>query len=88
MHVGERSDSFLTPHAEYLALGPDPASRAKAYRALFAQVLPVDLVDEIRRYLAQERALGSGRFAPWSNPARAGFPRSGRPDGHPERECP
>ena len=35
------------------------------YRRLFAEALPADLMDEIRRYLAVERALGSARFRAW-----------------------
>ncbi|AER56622.1 hypothetical protein DSC_09870 [Pseudoxanthomonas spadix BD-a59] len=34
-----------------LALGHDPADRAAAYRALFAEVLMDEVVAEIRAYL-------------------------------------
>lgn len=89
VHVGERVDSLLTPHAEYLALGLDPASRAKAYRALFTEALPAELAEEIRRYLAQERALGSDRFRAWVA-SRTGRFSAARPPGRPPRagNCP
>lgn len=81
-HVGERTDPLLTPHAEYLALGPDPAARAKAYRALSAEMLSAELVGEIRCYLAQERALGSDRFRAWVE-ARTGRFSTVRAAGRP-----
>lgn len=88
-HVGERVEPFLTPHAKYLALGPNPAARAKAYRALFAEAVLADLLDEIRRYLAQERALGSDRFRAWVA-SRTGRFSAVRASGRPPRtgNCP
>jgi len=50
---------LLIPHAEYLALGADPAARAAAYRALFAGALLDELVAEIRCHLQQQKVLGS-----------------------------
>jgi len=55
-------DALVTPHAAYLALGHDAPSRVRAYRALFAEALSDDLLSDIRRYLQQQRALGTGRF--------------------------
>lgn len=81
-HVGERTDPLLTPHAEYLALGPDPAARASAYRALFADALPTELVGEIRSYLQQQKVLGSDRFRSWVE-ARTGRFAAVRPSGRP-----
>jgi putative transposase len=75
-------DPLLTPHAEYLALGSDPTARASAYRALFANALPDDLVEEIRRYLQQQKALGTDRFRSWVE-ARTGQFASVRPVGRP-----
>lgn len=57
-NVGQRADPLLTPHHEYLMLGADPVTRASAYRTLFAEVLPDELVQEIRHYLQQQKALG------------------------------
>lgn len=67
-HLGNafgRHDPLLSPHASYVALGADGAARAAAYRALFAEALPAQQVDEIRRYLQQQKALGSDRFRAW-----------------------
>lgn len=88
-HVGERVDPLLTPHPEYLALGPDAGARAAAYRSLFAEALPDDLIHEIRRYLQQQKALGTDRFRAWVEARTgrfAGLRQAGRP---PQREnCP
>jgi putative transposase len=81
-HAGERVDPLLSAHAEYLALGADPAARASAYRALFDEALPNELVAEIRHYLLQQKALGSDRFRAWVEARTgrfAGLRQSGRP---------
>lgn len=41
---------LLTPHSGYLAPGSDPTAGASMYRALFADALPDNLVEEIRSY--------------------------------------
>ncbi len=84
-----RTDSLLTPHREFLGLGADPASRASAYRALFAEVLPDELVEEIRAHLQQQRVLGTDRFRSWVE-ARTGLFAGVRPVGRPRRRsnCP
>jgi hypothetical protein len=61
----KRFDPLLTPHPEYLALGADSAARSSAYRALFDEKLPDQLVAEIRHYLQQQKALGTDRFRAW-----------------------
>lgn len=88
-NAGCDHDPLLSPHACYLALGSDPASRAAAYRGLFDEVLPDDVVAEIRRYLRQQRALGSDRFRAWVQ-ARTGRFATARPPGRPPRpkKCP
>ena len=58
-------DPLLTPHPSYLALGTDAAARMSAYRALFDNALPDALLDEIRGYLRQQKALGTDRFRAW-----------------------
>ncbi len=82
-------DALLNPHAEYLALGADPTTRTAAYRALFAEALPDELVNEIRGYLQQQKALGTDRFRAWVE-ARTGRFATTRPLGRPPRRsnCP
>jgi putative transposase len=57
------SDGLLKPHALYLALGKDAASREAAYRELFRHELEPGLVDEIRRATNGNYALGNAAFA-------------------------
>jgi putative transposase len=47
LNSGARSDPFLVPHAEFIALGSDEHRRA-AYRGLFNQELDEGLVQSIR----------------------------------------
>jgi len=84
-----RTDPLLTPHSEYLGLGNDLASRSSAYRALFAEVLPDELVDEIRIHLQQQKVLGTDRFRSWVE-ARTGRFATVRPVGRPpgRSNCP
>jgi putative transposase len=79
----------LTPHPEYLRLGNDPASRSSAYRALFAEVLPHELVEEIRIHLQQQKVPGTDRFRSWVE-ARTGRFATVRPVGCPlgRSNCP
>lgn len=60
-----RPDPLLTPHAAYLELGGDRASRAATYIASFSNGLPETLVAEIRQYLQQQKALGTDGFRAW-----------------------
>jgi len=81
-HAGKRFDPLLTQHPEYLALGADPAARASAYRKLFDEALPDELVSEIRHYLQQQKALGTDRFRAWVEARTGRFTgvrRAGRP---------
>jgi REP-associated tyrosine transposase len=80
---------LLTPHPEYLALGADSVARASAYRALFDEQLPDESVAEIRRYLQQQKALGTDRFRAWME-ARTGRFTSVRRAGRPPKllNCP
>lgn len=77
-----RPDPLLAPHPEYLGLGTDPASRASAYRALFDEALPDDLVEEIRIHLQQQKVLGTDRFRSWVE-ERTGRFATVRPAGRP-----
>ena len=75
-------DALLKPHAMYLALGRDEASRAAAYRELFRYALEPGLVDEIRRATNGNYALGNATFAAQVAAAlgrRATPGKSGRP---------
>jgi putative transposase len=88
-NAGGAHDPLLSAHHCYLALGSDPALRAMAYRGLFDEALADDLVAEIRRYLGQQRALGSDRFRAWVE-ARTGRFATARPPGRPPQapNCP
>ncbi|RYG38599.1 MAG: transposase [Burkholderiales bacterium] len=88
-NAGGAYDPLLSAHSCYLALGPDPESRAAAYRSLFEQALPDEMVGEIRRYLRQQRALGSDRFRAWVE-ARTGRFATARLPGRPplQSNCP
>jgi putative transposase len=59
--LGVHSD-MLSPHPNYLALAPDLADRLRAYRDLFRQQLPAQLVHDIRDATNRNLALGSTRF--------------------------
>ena len=88
-HAGEHEDPLLVAHSEYLALGADPTARAVAYRALFEDALPTELVAEIRDYLQQQKVLGTDRFRAWVE-ARTGRFATVRALGRPPRRphCP
>jgi putative transposase len=51
-----------TPHAEYLALGANKASRMTAYRNLFRYELEQELITEIRNASKTGMVLGNERF--------------------------
>lgn len=53
---------IIKPHALYLALGMDAASRQAAYRELFRYQLDIGLVDEIRKATNGNYALGNALF--------------------------
>ena len=76
------ADALITPHETYLALGDDAAARQEAYRALFAQAIARDMLDNLRDAIQRGWALGSERFqskieAALGRPATP--PRRGRP---------
>ena len=64
---GRVRNSLLTPHAEYLALGANEASRHNAYRSLFARV------DE-PAFLASIRGATKGGFALIGDQLRSSLP--------------
>jgi putative transposase len=55
-------DPLVTPHTQYLQLGPDPATRQATYRGLFADALGEDELANIRAHVQQQKALGTSRF--------------------------
>lgn len=56
------ADRLVQPHAQYLQLGSTQEARCAAYRALFAEAIGQDRMEEIRLYVQQQRALGTSRF--------------------------
>lgn len=61
-HAGHRSDSLLTDHPAFQALGVNVADRGLAYQRLLEEVVSEDEVAGIRSYLQQQRALGCDSF--------------------------
>ena len=61
-HLGRTNDPLITPHPLYLALGPTQESRALAYKDWLATSITTEELTTLRRYIAQQRALGDERF--------------------------
>ena len=61
-HLGTARDPLITPHPLYLALGSTMVARALAYKHWLEAGVSEEELDTIRRYIAQQRALGDGRF--------------------------
>ena len=61
-HLGRRRNLLLTPHPVYLSLGDTDEKRALAYAAWMRQAVAQEESGNIRRYIAQQRALGAPRF--------------------------
>ena len=59
---GARTESLLSPHLEYLALGAHPAARSAAYVGLFERALEPSLLDGIRNATNGGYPLGSESF--------------------------
>ncbi|MDB5916664.1 MAG: Transposase [Massilia sp.] len=57
-----QESKIVAQHELYSRIGPDPASRQTAYRALFAEVLGSDTLTELRRATHRNTALGSAEF--------------------------
>jgi putative transposase len=56
-------DEMISAHKEYLQLGSDDKSRAKAYRALFKQKLSAEMVQQITDATVKGWVLGDSKFA-------------------------
>jgi len=61
-NAGLRTDPLLTPHAEYLALGEEPALRLRAYRELVDGELASDELTRIREAAQNGMPLGGESF--------------------------
>ena len=57
-----KASAFLTPHAQYLALGSTEEARREAYRQLFRSELDPEVVQEIRDATNGNFVLGGERF--------------------------
>jgi putative transposase len=57
-----RSDALVTPHASFLAMGEDAATRAAAYRQWLTEGVNEQDLASIRLHLQQERAYGDRKF--------------------------
>ncbi|TAN06333.1 MAG: transposase [Rhodanobacteraceae bacterium] len=84
-NLGLLGDALVTPHPNFLALGPDPVTRGATYRALLARGSDPDDLDRIRAHLQQERALGEPRFQAMVEQA-LGRPVVLKPCGRPRRQ--
>jgi putative transposase len=59
--LGQKS-KLIRPHELYGRLGHDPASRQRAYRALFEEVLGSDNLDQVRKAIHGKAIFGSPEF--------------------------
>ena len=62
-NAGAADDDMLTPHREYLRLGPDDKTRARVYREGFRQKIPPETVALITESTLKGWALGDRKFA-------------------------
>ena len=75
----------FSPQALFLALGANDKNRRDAYRALFRTSLDQAAIDDIRRALKQNQALGNSGFM--TKIARVtGERREARPRGQPRKD--
>jgi putative transposase len=56
------SETLLSPHSLYLALGADDDARRAAYRELFRGALDEEPLSDLRLDLNQDQPIGNGRF--------------------------
>jgi REP-associated tyrosine transposase len=81
-HALGEPDPILTPHVEYLALGPSDETRQAAYRALFERQLDPAMLKQTRACLQTGTPLGNDRFREQIELVlgrSVGFARRGRP---------
>ena len=90
INSGARSDPFLSPHAEFVALAPDEPKRHASYRGLFSAEIEEPLIEEIRTATNAGYPLAGEAFKRdviarlgWkTEPGRPGP----RPNSHPDPE--
>ena len=80
------TDSRITPHVLYQALGQTDKRRQTAYRALFRAQLDGAAIDDIRLALNQNQPLGNARFYARIEKA-TGVRRQARQRGRPRLEA-
>lgn len=80
------TDSRITPHVLYQAMGQTDKSRQTAYRALFRAQLDGAAIDDIRLALNQNQPLGNARFYARIEKA-TGVRRQARQRGRPRLEA-
>jgi putative transposase len=76
-------DPLITEHDLYRRLGPTPAERCRAYRALFDPAMPEADLAAIRAALNGRRWLGDP--PPDFAPTKRGRPRKAAPDANPAK---
>jgi putative transposase len=90
VYAGGRSDSLITPHERYIALGADDEERRARYRSLFAAELDDQVLQTVRAAVNGGYALGNAAFK--SDVERLlGRPASPRSRGRPAKSkdpCP
>lgn len=62
-HIGHKTDSIITDHPLYWALGNTPFEREAQYQRLLAQSAPEHEIVQIQQTVIKGWALGSERFA-------------------------
>lgn len=85
-NLGIRRDPILTPHPAFRALAADRRKRASVYARWLMQGTREAELDEIRRHVQQEKALGSKRFQAMVR-RTVGRDASWRPLGRPPRQA-
>ena len=94
-NTGQRADALVTPHAEYMALGEDEASRQASYSRMVQESVEQELIRQIREsrdtgYPLASNAFKAGlaaRLGRRTEPGKAGRPEKktqGEPPGSPE----
>jgi putative transposase len=86
-NAGETQDRMLVPHPEFLALGNEAASRQAAYKQLFADEMPQELLGNIRDSTNGGYPLGSDPFKD-SIERMTGRATERRKAGRPRRDLP
>jgi putative transposase len=84
-NIGEVHESWITPHAEYLALGESEGERRAVYRCLFGSELQAARIEEIRVATNGNFALGDARFRREISAAAGRRAERGRP-GRPAKD--